>query len=143
MKLRFDERLLMQRREDAEDDKLMRLCRKQLRLAFGDFSQLHKWRGRAPAKGRDNGGRKATRFKEGVVKEWKSASKCSRRQGDSDVGRICGARGLVRRLECSVAMYQDGSAAPTLATRAKHELAGRIEATAAEEAERSSQSETW
>ena len=42
MKLRFDERLLMQRREDAEDDKQMRLCGKQLRLAFGDFSQLHK-----------------------------------------------------------------------------------------------------
>ena len=133
----------MQRREDAEDDKLMRLCRKQLRLAFGDFSQLNKWRGRAPAKGRDNRGRKATRFKVVVVKEWMSASKCSNWQGDSDVGTICGARGLVRCLECNVAMYQDGSAAPNLATWAKDELAGRIEATAAEEAERSSQSETW
>ena len=99
-------------------------------------------RGGALAKGGDNGGRKATGFKEGVVKEWKSASRCSKRQGDSDVGRICGARGLVRRLECSVAMCQGGSGAPTLATRAKHELAGRIEARAAEEAERSSQSET-
>jgi hypothetical protein len=56
----------------AEDEKPMRLFGKQLVLAFGDFSMLHKWRGRARAKGKDNLRQKARRFKVVVAKEWMS-----------------------------------------------------------------------
>jgi hypothetical protein len=53
----------------AEDEKPMRLFGKQLVLAFGDFSMLHKWRGRARAKGKGKLRQNARRFKVVVAKE--------------------------------------------------------------------------
>jgi len=85
VKLRLDERLLMQRWEDAEDEKLMRLFEKQLVLTFGDFCQLYNWRGRTLTKGKGKRRQKARRFKVLVIKgvdEHEEVLQLPRRFGD-------------------------------------------------------------
>ena len=94
------------------------MCGRQIVLVFGGFSQIHKWHGGEPAKGKGKRRHKARRFK-AVVKECMSTTERSNLHGDSELETFRSAHGIFLFTECNVVMDRNVNAASNLTTRAK------------------------